>query len=63
VSANRETAAPRLFGAVLCAASSLLLLVSSLHLYVDGRGGGAAALLLFVGLGLGLAAVKSFGRR
>ena len=61
MSANRETAAPRLFGAVLCAASSLLLLVSSL--YVDGRGGGAAALLLFVGLGLGLAAVKSFGRR
>jgi hypothetical protein len=44
---------------VLCAASSLLLLVSSL--YVDGRGGGAADLLLFVGLGL--AAVKSFGRR
>ena len=63
MSANRETAAPRLFGAVLCAASSLLLLVSSLHLYVDGRGGGAAALLLFVGLGLGLAAVKSFERR
>jgi len=61
VSANRETEAPRLFGAVLCAAASLLLLVSSLHLYVDGRGGGAAALLLFVGLGL--AAVKSFGRR
>ena len=63
MSANRETEAPRLFGAVLCAASSLLLLVSSLYLYVDDRGGGAAALLLLVGLVLGLAAVKSFGRR
>ena len=61
MSANRETAAPRPFGAVLCAESSLPLLVSSLYLYVDGRGGGAAAPLLFVGLGL--AAVKSFGRR
>jgi hypothetical protein len=41
----------------------LLPLLGSLYLYVDGRGGGADVPLLFVGLGLGLAAVRSFGRR
>jgi len=61
--ANSGTPAPRLFGAVLCAAASLLLLASSLYVYAAGRGGGAVVLLLLIGLGLLLAAVKSFRRR
>jgi hypothetical protein len=63
VSTKRETPAPRLAGAGLCAASSLLLLISSLYLFArEGGGWGAAGLLLLVGLGLMLAAVKSFRR-
>jgi len=53
---------PRLIGAGLCASASLLLLLSSFCLFArDGHGRGAA-LLLLVGLGLLLAAMKSFGR-
>ena len=63
MSANSETPAPRLFGAVLCAAASLLTLVSALYLFAAGGGGRAALPLLIVGLGLGLAAIRTFGRR
>jgi membrane-bound ClpP family serine protease len=62
VSTNREIPTPRLIGAGLCASASLLLLLNSFYLFArDGHGWGAV-LLLLVGLGLLLAAVKSFGR-
>jgi hypothetical protein len=63
MSANSESQAPRLFGAVLCAAASVLLLLSSLYLYAAGRDGGAVVPLLLFGLGLLLAALRSFRRR
>jgi hypothetical protein len=48
-------------GTFLCAAASLLLLISSIYLYTAGSGGWGFVLL--VGLGLLFAAAKSFGRR
>ena len=46
-------------GAILCAAASLLLLLCALHLFAGG-GGLGAGLPSLAGVGLLLAAVKSF---
>lgn len=63
MSAERETPTPRRAGAILCAAASLLVLLSSLYLFAAKGVGGAVVLLFIVGLGLLAAAVKSIGRR
>lgn len=54
-----ETPGPRLAGAVLCGAASLLLLICSVQLFVGESGGWGAGLLLVAGVGLLLAALKS----
>ncbi|HEX8285013.1 MAG TPA: hypothetical protein VF588_16750 [Pyrinomonadaceae bacterium] len=50
---------PRLAGAVLCAAASLLLLVSSAQMFAGEAAGWGAGLLLVAGVGLFVAALKS----
>jgi hypothetical protein len=52
--------APRLAGAVLCAAASLMLLLSSVHLYAGEAGVWGAGLLFLIGLWLLWVAVGSF---
>jgi hypothetical protein len=59
VNTKKETPGPRLAGAALCAASSLLLLVCSVQLYAGGAGGWGVGVLLVAGVGLLLAALKS----
>ncbi|MET0626052.1 MAG: hypothetical protein ABW250_24170 [Pyrinomonadaceae bacterium] len=58
---RRETSGPRVAGAVLCGAASLLLLVCSVHLFTGEAGGWGAGVLFVAGLGLMLAALKSVG--
>lgn len=50
---------PRLAGAVLCGAASLLLMVCSVHLFAGEAGGWGAGVLLVAAVGLMLAALKS----
>lgn len=47
----------------LCAVASVLLLLCFVLLLTGDAGGASAAPVLFVGLGLLVAAVKSFGAR
>lgn len=54
-----ETSGPRLAGAVLCGAASLLLMVCSVHLFMGESGGWGAGLLFVAGVGLMSAAWKS----
>ncbi|HEY0172500.1 MAG TPA: hypothetical protein VGB98_15870 [Pyrinomonadaceae bacterium] len=61
MSTRRETSGPRLAGAVLCAAASLLLLACSAHLFAGEAGGWGAGLLLVAGVGLLAASLKSVG--
>src|SRR5215204_2485417 len=63
MSAKRETPMPRLAGAVLCAAASLMLMLCSVGLFADGGLGWSAGLLLLAGVGLLAAAVNHSGRR
>ncbi len=56
---KRETSGPRVAGAVLCGAASVLLLVCSVHLFAGEAGGWGAGMLLVAGLGLMSAALKS----
>jgi hypothetical protein len=59
VSTKRETPALRLVGAGLCAAASVLLLLSAVSLLAGRAAGWGGGLLALVGLGLLLAALKS----
>lgn len=60
VSTKPDVQAPRLAGAILCSVAALLLLLSSAFLYAFEAGGWGPGLLLLTGLGLLLAALKSF---
>ena len=61
MSTKRERPMPRFAGAVLCAAASLLLMLCSVRLFADEGFGLGTGLLLLTGLGLLMAAAKSFG--
>ena len=59
VSTKRETSAPRMAGAILCAAASFMLLLSAVGLYAGEAGVWGAGLLLLIGLCLLWVAVRS----
>jgi hypothetical protein len=60
VSTRSETKAPRLAGAILCAAASLLLTLCALYMYAGEGVGWGAGLPLVAGVGLLPAALKSY---